>query len=779
MPVYAAVKIGESEALALMSEPQSQRQTQDPASQSEEDAGQEVSLSKDLPVNASAEVNVIEATDSSTELENGGILMPFDLPERKCQDQHSTLPFGPLCCACKTIDFDALLAPAGRDIVGELRRGIQLGTLPQLRDCSCHCPFCKFVVDQVPQVIGPKAVQLNSPNYKENYDDKDFYKPDDHWKYSTRFPEPDEVIISLRPFRGDMERLQDLPRMKWDQYLKQPCASWLQIIVHSGGEGFRAPDQGMAITCDTQLVPYVEGLKRHPLSGRVIPPRIQHFELRSHLDRCLDNHEECFLHEFKSSTVKEYFWLIDTIKKMVVPSREITEYAALSYVWGGSRADYTHFQKLASRNNGIWSTINRLVAGNGTPRAKLPENLPATISDAIDFCRGIGIRFLWIDSICIDQQSQEMKDYLIPRMDSIYMRAMVTIIAAAGDDANAGLPGVRPGTRSDDRDIISIQGRKFITAHAPAKEVIAKTTWWKRAWTFQEGWLSPRCFIFTPYEVLFCCTRSTSRESLHSFSPEIENGLANRLFMTHEIGFPTGIAQISQEDRISSLFTGIMRLYNKRQLTSEDDRIKAIQGCLNIITQHCSIPCWHGMPMQHDAIGGALMWRHMESSKRRNFQFPSYSWASWDSEPLYFREINVFDNDFANIEELESHPSLPSLSSGCPALAITGPVAELYIKPLSGDEWCLDEDVHSAVGPGEFGKCYPGELSAEEFQRISHGPSEFLGIAKGIHWFSRQYLIIALMIERKEGYVVRRTIICLPMGAWMRAKQKWEALILL
>jgi hypothetical protein len=81
---------------------------------------------------------------------------------------------------------------------------------------------------------------------------------------------------------------------------------------------------------------------------------------------------------------------------------------------------------------------------------------------------------------------------------------------------------------------------------------------------------------------------------------------------------------------------------------------------------------------------------------------------------------------------------------------------------------------------GEFGKCHPGELlSAEEFQRISNGPSEFLGITKGIHSLSGQCLIMALMIERKEGYVVRRTIIGLPMDEWMTSKQKWETLILL
>lgn len=215
MPVYATVKVGESDRLAYMSE------AEDPASQSGEDADQEVSASTDLPVNAAAEATAVgatavEATASSTVLENDGILMPFDLPERKCQAQHGTPPFGTLCCACKTVDFDALLAPAEADVEGELRRGIQLGTLSRIRDCSGHCPFCKFIVDQVPEVMGPEAIHIKAPNYKEHYDDKDIYKPDDHWKYSTRIPEPDEVVISLRPFRGDLLRLQDLPKMKWD-----------------------------------------------------------------------------------------------------------------------------------------------------------------------------------------------------------------------------------------------------------------------------------------------------------------------------------------------------------------------------------------------------------------------------------------------------------------------------------------------------------------------------------------------------------------------------------
>jgi hypothetical protein len=718
----------------------------------------------------------MDSPDSLSSLKTN-IIMPFALPERKCHTQHNKLVFGTLCSACEALDLDTLLAPANRDSSSELRPGIQLGTLPQLRDCSSHCPFCKIIVDQIPSVIGPDAVKPQNLDYKEH--SRFLPEPVDHWKYTNSTPDPGGVIVSLRSFRGDMEHLQDLPMMKWSEYINVPSASWTEILIHSGGPGFATPNEGMAITCQKRLVPCSEGFISKPLAGRIIPPQVRYSELKSHLDACLQNHQQCFLCNFKSDVVEKHLWFIDTFQKRVVPADQNAEYAALSYVWGGIRPMFTHFKDSVSKNAGIWPKISRLVAGNSRHGLRLPQSLPATISDAVDFCRGIGIQFLWVDSLCIDQENQEMKDYLIPRMNSIYMRAIVTIIAAAGEGANAGLPGVRSGTRLDYRTTVSLQGTQFTTSHPPAKQLIAQSAWWKRAWTFQEGWLSPRCFVFTPQEVLFCCSRSTDRESLHSCSPRSDNGLASRLFLTHEIGFPTGIAQINKESRVSSHFNNVMRLYHRRQLTFENDRIKAIESCIYTIAERSRIPAWCGMPMQWGCYGGALMWRHMKPSKRTNFEFPSYSWASWDVEPIYFREFNIFHDGFAKFEELDPEPGLPGSPSGCPLLSCTGDVAQLYIKPGEEDAWCLDEQKHSPAAPGLFADCYPGQLSAEELHRISNGPSEFLGIAKGFHALSNKDLVMGLMIERMDGYVVRKTVLCVTSRVWNTAQKTGETLILL
>jgi Heterokaryon incompatibility protein (HET) len=82
---------------------------------------------------------------------------------------------------------------------------------------------------------------------------------------------------------------------------------------------------------------------------------------------------------------------------------------------------------------------------------KLPEfydKIPWTIQDAIQTVRDIGLRYLWVDSLCIvqDDTSGE-KAEAISKMDLVYGAAFVTIVAATGDNADAGLPGVRPGTR--------------------------------------------------------------------------------------------------------------------------------------------------------------------------------------------------------------------------------------------------------------------------------------------------------------------------------------------
>lgn len=66
------------------------------------------------------------------------------------------------------------------------------------------------------------------------------------------------------------------------------------------------------------------------------------------------------------------------------------------------------------------------------------ENLPQTFLDAVLLTGGLGLRYLWVDSLCILQDSREDWAHEAPLMASVYGNAYVTIAADAAKNTNAG-----------------------------------------------------------------------------------------------------------------------------------------------------------------------------------------------------------------------------------------------------------------------------------------------------------------------------------------------------
>lgn len=76
------------------------------------------------------------------------------------------------------------------------------------------------------------------------------------------------------------------------------------------------------------------------------------------------------------------------------------------------------------------------------------DQIPETIRDAMEFVFKMGDRYWWVDALCIIQDDNiEKHDRILP-MHQIYSTAYATVVQHAGNDAKAGLPGLRPYTRS-------------------------------------------------------------------------------------------------------------------------------------------------------------------------------------------------------------------------------------------------------------------------------------------------------------------------------------------
>lgn len=79
---------------------------------------------------------------------------------------------------------------------------------------------------------------------------------------------------------------------------------------------------------------------------------------------------------------------------------------------------------------------------------QLPKYLPQTIEDAILTAKNLSYDYLWVDRYCIPQEDNEERRQQIYQMNLVYNRAQATIIAAAGDEPNFGLPGVSKRLRA-------------------------------------------------------------------------------------------------------------------------------------------------------------------------------------------------------------------------------------------------------------------------------------------------------------------------------------------
>jgi hypothetical protein len=123
--------------------------------------------------------------------------------------------------------------------------------------------------------------------------------------------------------------------------------------------------------------------------------------------------------------------MIDVEKLCVVPApSKAFQFAALSYCWGTEK-NSKHL-RLTSHTLPILTTEDALAHG-----------VPDTIADAIVLVRTLHMRYLWVDALCILQDNVEEMQTQIKCMGYLFKCSFLTIAAAAGDDAWAGLPGVQ------------------------------------------------------------------------------------------------------------------------------------------------------------------------------------------------------------------------------------------------------------------------------------------------------------------------------------------------
>lgn len=245
------------------------------------------------------------------------------------------------------------------------------------------------------------------------------------------------------------------------------------------------------------------------------------------------------------------------------------KYTALSYCWGDERNFKTTRATVEAFHQNIPTT-----------------ELPCTFKEAFELTRQLGIRYIWIDALCIVQDDKSDWAKEVAHMHSVYASSFLTIQAS---EAKAPSKGCFAPTCPDSAEIKGRE-RTLFTTREPSNEleavvhivphVLRTSALNTRGWTLQETVLSHRIVQLTNYELHWRCRSSmlwetgipyANTERFHGNVPPF-----------HE----------TRDRTWHSLWSTWIENYSEREFSFPDDRLPGIVGLVEAYKRETSDePC--------------------------------------------------------------------------------------------------------------------------------------------------------------------------------------------
>lgn len=335
------------------------------------------------------------------------------------------------------------------------------------------------------------------------------------------------------------------------------------------------------------------------------------------------------------------FTTVESLIQLRLKTTSHTEhalYVTLSHRWGGSFTLKTFKETLPARTRGF--TLN---------------DLPRTFQDAVLVSAALGLRYLWIDSLCIVQNDEDEWLDQSTKMGVIYSNSTVTIAAHSAGQCNEGFLW---RSRVPSNLHITTCAGGFSLSLPPLSGQQLRRRFFeseitKRAWVLQELTLSPRMLHFVEDHVFWECEHAcgvppneTDHRSGTLTPPPEETSAA--IFRTARTMFSTQTAWLQ-----------LVQRYSEYRMTKPGDKLVAISGVVDVLQRHGEQEHGSGKLDYHcgvftSDIEKSLLWfnpadkmlcediecchleRHLERA-------PSWSWASVDGR-FCFSALNVQKN---------------------------------------------------------------------------------------------------------------------------------------
>ncbi|QDS76341.1 hypothetical protein FKW77_002801 [Venturia effusa] len=357
------------------------------------------------------------------------------------------------------------------------------------------------------------------------------------------------------------------------------------------------------------------------------------------IKQCLKNDDYCFEDPSGWSPTRLLDVRHETLR-LTTSGHSNRRYTTLSHCWGNAQ-----LLKLTKENFDAFQ--------QGLPIASLPK----TFQDAIAVTRSLGIDFIWIDSLCIIQNSKEDWQMESAQMGQVYRFSSCNIAATDAHDASEGLffdrgfesletfgvhvrwdikPDVLHGSFAMcPENLVCSMNDRARDRTSPLNN---------RGWVLQEQLLAPRTVSFGKRQIMWLCRGFEACEAFplgipfKDPRPDFDIGSGDSEHFYHEVkqaihGHTHDAYQNDVDANLWHMWQMIVREYTTRKLSHSTDKLVALNGLTSLVAKKMGYENHAGILFRKDDMHTLheLMWTPLAKARRMSQNCaPSWSWASVD-----------------------------------------------------------------------------------------------------------------------------------------------------
>jgi hypothetical protein len=350
------------------------------------------------------------------------------------------------------------------------------------------------------------------------------------------------------------------------------------------------------------------------------------------LTKCTETHSSCCRTLASSRRLPTRLVEISENRLTLRNSRSLpltTAYVTLSHCWGG--LEITKLTK-----------ASHLAFSDGS----IPlRELPLTFQHAILVTKRLGIHHIWVDSLCIIQDSYEDWVQESSRMWEVYTNSHCNIAATASSDGRGGLFRSRaPSSTSPCRVKTTWDGLNNGHYHCSElrewEQEIVEAPLNRRGWVLQERLLAPRVLSFGAHQLYWECKEFSASETCPEGLPKAMRGahMKQNWDLLH--------ARLAEDGSVGLYIAWryCVGEYSKCKLTNASDKLVALSGIAKIIHERLGGQDTYLAGLWKSRLKWHLLWETQSNTdpfpRTAPCRAPTWSWASLEGEITFSDPAN-------------------------------------------------------------------------------------------------------------------------------------------